>query len=396
MTMTPAAPPLAPRPDALGGTGAATAPGGAKPTRTAELTVVVPCRNEAENVPVMVERLDQALAGVAWEVVFVDDDSPDGTADVAKAIAERDPRVRCIRRVGRRGLASACVEGMLASAAPFVAVIDGDLQHDETLLPQMLAALRRGEADVVVGSRRVAGGGDEGLSSPFRRAVSEAGGKLAQAMLPVPLADPMSGFFALPRPLLEEVAPKLTATGFKILLDILLSADRPLRVLELPYAFRARERGASKLDAGVLLEFLSLLVDKALGGRVPPRFVSFCAVGAVGVLVHLAALALLEGVQDASFSTKQWEATAVAMTVNFFLNNRVTYRDRRLRGGALARGLLLFYAVCGIGAAANVGVATLLLNDGVLAWGMAGAAGALITVVWNYAVSSTLVWPAAR
>lgn len=364
--------------------------------RAAEFTVVVPCRNEAENVPLLVGRLRHALAGVDWEVVFVDDDSPDGTAAAAKAIAARDPRVRCIRRVGRRGLASACLEGMLSSSAPFVAVIDGDLQHDERLLPEMLAALRRGEAEVVVGSRRVAGGGDgEGLS-PVRRAVSEAGGALARAALPVPLADPMSGFFALPRPLLEEVAPRLNAGGFKILLDVLLSARRPLRVLELPYLFRARERGASKLDAGVLLEFLGLLLDKALGGRVPMRFVSFCVVGTVGVLVHLTALALLNAAQDASFSAMQWQATGVAMTANFFLNNRVTYRDRRLRGAGLARGLLLFYAVCGIGAAANVGVASLLVEGGALAWGAAGVAGALITVVWNYAVSSTLVWPAPR
>ena len=381
---------LAPRPDRLGGEQSAVAPA------SAELTVVVPCRNEAENVPVLVERLRRALAGVVWEVVFVDDDSPDGTAVVAKAIAARDPRVRCIRRVGRRGLSSACVEGMLASAAPFVAVMDGDLQHDERLLPLMLAALRQDEAEVVVGSRRVPGGDDAGGLSPLRRAVSEAGGALARAMLPVPVADPMSGFFALPRPLLEELAPRLTATGFKILLDILLSAGRPLRVAELPYGFRARERGASKLDAGVLLDFLGLLLDKALGGRVPPRFVSFCAVGIAGVLVHLATLAVLNGTQDVSFATKQWGATVVAMTANFFLNNLVTYRDRRLRGASLARGLLLFYAVCGIGAAANVGVASLLLDGGVFAWGAAGVAGALITVVWNYAVSSTLVWPAAR
>jgi len=363
----------------------------------AELTVVVPCRNEAENVPVMVERLGDALAGIAWEIIFVDDDSPDGTASVAKAIAARDPRVRCIRRVGRHGLASACVEGMLASAAPFLAVIDGDLQHDERLLPRMLEALRQGEAEVVVGSRRVAGGGDVGGLSPLRHAVSEAGGTLAKAMLPVPLADPMSGFFALPRPLLEEIAPRLTATGFKILLDILLSAGRPLRVLEMPYSFRARERGASKLDAGVLLEFLGLLVDKGLGGRVPSRFVSFCAVGVVGVAVHLAVLALLNGIQqDVSFARHQWEAAAAAMTANFLLNNYVTYHDRKLRGAALLRGLLLFYVVCGIGAAANVGVATLLLQNGIFAWGAAGVSGALITVVWNYAVSSTLVWPDPR
>jgi len=363
-----------------------------RPAATPRLTVVVPCYNEAGNVALMAGRLDAALAGIAWEAVFVDDDSPDGTWQVAKALAARDPRIRCIRRVGRRGLASACVEGMLASAAPFVAVIDGDGQHDEALLPAMLAALEAGRADVVVGSRRVAGGDAADGLSPLRRAVSGAGGALARALLPVRVADPMSGFFMLPRPLAEELAPRLNAGGFKILLDLLLSARTPPRVLELPYRFRARERGASKLDALVLIEFLGLLLDKALGGALPLRFVSFALVGAVGVLVHLAALWTALGAFGLGFGAAQWAATFAAMTANFFLNDRITYRDQRLHGRWLWRGLALFYLVSGIGAAANVGVATMLLRDGVLGWGLAGASGALLTVVWNYAVSSTLVW----
>ena len=231
----------------------------------------------------------------------------------------------------------------------------------------------------------------EGLS-PVRRLVSDGGAALANAALPVRVADPMSGFFALPRPLFEEIAPRLTATGFKILLDILLSAGRPLRIAEIPYTFRAREAGESKLDAGVLLEFGGLLADKALGGVVPLRFMAFALVGGIGVLVHLAALGLLHGLGPLAFEPAQWAATLVAMTANFLLNNRITYRDRRLRGPRLLRGLVLFYLVCGIGAAANVGVAGLLVRDGLLGWGLAGAAGALLTVVWNYAVSSTLVW----
>lgn len=360
------------------------------------LTVVVPCYNEARNVLPMVERLDAALAGVAWEAVFVDDDSPDGTAAIVKQLAARDPRIRCIRRIGRRGLASACVEGALSSSAPHVAVIDGDLQHDERLLPRMLEALEAGRAEVVVGSRHVAGGDAAGGLPPLRRAVSDAGSALARALLPVRVEDPMSGFFMLPRPLFEEIAPRLNATGFKILLDLLLSArgGRPLRVLELPYEFRAREHGASKLDALVLVEFLGLLLDKALGGVVPLRFLSFALVGAVGVLVHLAALGLAHGLLDIGFGAAQWIATLAAMTANFALNNRITYRDQRLRGGRLVRGLLLFYLVCGVGAAANVGIATVLVRDDILGWGLAGAAGAALTVVWNYAVSSTLVWRA--
>jgi dolichol-phosphate mannosyltransferase len=356
------------------------------------LAVVIPCYNEAANVAPMVERLDAALAGIAWEAIFVDDDSPDGTAARAKAIAARDPRIRCIRRIGRRGLASACVEGILSTAAPFVAVIDGDLQHDETILPRMLAALETDQAEVAIGSRNVEGGAmGEGLS-PVRRLVSDGGAALANAALPVKVSDPMSGFFALPRPLFEELAPRLTATGFKILLDVLLSAGRPLRIAEIPYTFRAREAGESKLDAAVLLEFGGLLADKALGGIVPLRFMAFALVGGIGVLVHLAVLGLLYGIGPLGFAAAQWSATFVAMTANFLLNNRITYRDRRLRGAALPRGLVLFYVVCGIGAAANVGVAGLLVRDGLVNWGLAGAAGALLTVVWNYAVSSTLVW----
>ncbi len=356
------------------------------------LAVVIPCYNEAANVAPMVERLDAALAGIAWEAIFVDDDSPDGTAARAKAIAARDPRIRCIRRIGRRGLASACVEGILSTAAPYVAVIDGDLQHDETILPRLLAAVESDAADIAIGSRNVEGGAmGQGLS-PVRRMVSDGGAALANAALPVKVADPMSGFFAMPRAVFDELAPRLTATGFKILLDVLLSAGRPLRVAEIPYTFRAREAGESKLDAAVLVEFGGLLADKALGGVVPLRFMAFALVGAIGVLVHLLVLGLLHGIGPFGFAAAQWIATFVAMTANFLLNNRITYRDRRLRGAALPRGLLLFYVVCGLGAAANVGIAGLLVRDDVLNWGLAGAAGALLTVVWNYAVSSTLVW----
>ena len=359
----------------------------------ARLAVIVPVFNEAANVGPLIQRLDAALAGIAWEAVFVDDDSPDGTAAEARRIAMVDPRIRCIRRIGRRGLASACMEGFLSVSAPFVAVIDGDLQHDETILPAMLAAVEAG-ADIAIGSRHVAGGAAQEGFSAARGALSDTGAKLARMLLPTPVADPMSGFFLLPRALVEEVAPRVAGRGFKILLDILLSARRKLRVAEIPYSFRSRQAGESKLDATVLLEFGGLLLDKATGGAVPLRFLSFAMVGAIGIVVHMVALFLLVQGLGFGFGAAQWGATLVAMTANFALNNRITYRDARLRGPALWRGLLVFYLVCGIGAAANVGIAGLLVRDGVLAWGLAGAAGALITVVWNYAVSSTLVWRA--
>jgi dolichol-phosphate mannosyltransferase len=359
----------------------------------ADLTVVVPCYNERPNVAPLVAALDAALIGIAWEVVFVDDDSPDGTAAEARRLGRLDGRVRCIRRVGRRGLSSAVIEGALASSALFVAVMDGDLQHDETRLPVMLEALRSGQYDLAVASRHVAGGDAAGLASRWRHLLSDAGTTLAHRFLPVKLSDPISGFFMLPRALFEQLAPALTAQGFKILLDLVLSAEAPLRVIEVPAEFRKRLAGESKLDVLVLTQFAGLLVDKALGGLLPLRFVSFAAVGLLGVVVNLLVLIAGRDELGLSFGMAQLAGTLVAMVFNFQLNNQITYRDQRLRGPRLWRGLLLFLVVCGIGAAANVGIARVLYQAHTY-WTLAGGIGAVIGVVWNYAVSATLVWRA--
>jgi len=358
-----------------------------------KLTVVVPCYNERPNVVPLVEKLDAALAGIAWEVLFVDDNSPDGTAAEARRLAQADSRVRCIRRIGRRGLASAVIEGALASSAPFIAVMDGDLQHDETRLAEMLARLQDGACDLVVASRHVAGGDAAGLASGFRHALSGAGIRIAQRLLPVRLTDPMSGFFMVRRRLFEAVAPRLTGKGFKILLDLVLSAPPALRVVEVPARFRPRAAGESKLDVLVAAQFLGLVLDKLLRGTVPLRFVAFAIVGALGVLVHLSVLSLAFHLGGLGFGAAQAVATVAAMACNFQLDNQITYRDYRLRGARVWKGLALFMAVCGLGAAANIGIArTLYLSH--TGWTMAGATGAVIGVVWNYAVSSTLVWRA--
>jgi dolichol-phosphate mannosyltransferase len=357
------------------------------------LSVVIPCYNERLNVAPMIAKLDAALAGVAWEAIYVDDDSPDGTAAEVRRIGQTDPRVRCIRRIGRRGLASAVIEGGLASSAAFVAVIDGDLQHDETRLPVMLQALQGGAYDLAVASRHVEGGDNTGLANRWRHALSDGGIRLAQMFLPTPLSDPMSGFFMLPRPLFEELARHLTGQGFKILLDLVLSAPAPLRVTEVPAQFRARVEGESKLDVLVLTQFAGLLIDKVLGGLVPLRFISFALVGALGVLVNLLVLAGLREATGLPFEAEVAVATVLAMVFNFELNNAVTYRDQRLRGPRLWRGLLLFMLVCGVGAIANIGIAQTLFAQH-MRWTVAGGIGAVIGVVWNYAVSATLVWRA--
>jgi dolichol-phosphate mannosyltransferase len=337
----------------------------------------------------MIASLDKALAGLAWEVVFVDDDSPDGTAAFARDMARADPRVRCIRRVGRRGLSSAVIEGALSSSADFVAVIDGDLQHDETRLPLMLAALEAG-ADLAVGSRHVEGGDSAGLSSPLREKLSAAGIRIARSVTRTQLSDPMSGFFMLRRSLFEACAARLTGQGFKILLDLVLASPSPLKIAEIPYKFRPRTAGESKLDALVLAQFAGLLIDKALRGTVPLRFITFALVGAFGVLINLAVLELARRA-GVGFGAAQSLGTVIAMIANFWLNNQLTYRAQRLKGRRVWRGLLLFLVVCGLGAIANIGIARALYAENGSDI-FSGAAGAAVGVVWNYAVSATLVW----
>jgi dolichol-phosphate mannosyltransferase len=355
----------------------------------AMISVVVPCYNERDNVAAMVAALDAALSGMSWEAIFVDDDSPDGTADAVRDIAVRDSRVRCIRRVGRRGLASAVIEGALSSSADTIVVIDGDLQHDPARIPAMLASLDAG-ADIAVGSRHVAGGDAAGLSGAWRHRISQAGIEVAQRIMRVRIADPMSGYFALRRDLFDRLAPRLAGQGFKILLDLLLSAPAPLRVAEIPVQFQARVAGESKLDVLVITQFGGLLVEKLTGGVLPPRFVSFALVGAIGVLVHYCVL-IAGRRAGLSFEVDQTAATIIAMICNFWLNNAVTYRAIRLRGARLARGLVLFMLVCGLGAIANIGIAS-TLYEAHSGWAPSGILGAVIGVVWNYAVSATLVW----
>ena len=358
--------------------------------KTPVLSVVVPCYREQPNVAPMVAALDAALAGIDWEVIFVDDDSPDGTADAARALARTDTRVRCLRRVGRRGLSSAVIEGALSSSATFVAVIDGDLQHDETILPAMLDAVRAG-ADIAVGSRHVGGGDAAGLASPQRQRLSAAGIGLARKLAGVAISDPMSGFFLLRQSLFEDLAHRLNGQGFKILLDLLLSAPTPLKVAELPYRFRPRAAGESKLDILVMVQFAGQFVDRALGGMVPLRFIAFALVGLFGIFVNLAAMQASRAA-GLGFGPAQTLGTIVAMVANFELNNRLTYRTMKLRGVRYWQGLVLFMLVCGLGAIANIGIAGALYHRGDANGLAASAAGSAIGVVWNYAVSATLVW----
>ena len=370
---------------------------------TLRLAVILPTLNERGNLRALVERLSAALDGIAWEAIFVDDNSRDGTADEARAIALADPRIRCIQRIGRRGLASAAIEGMCATAAPVVAVMDADHQHDPKLLPGMLAAIESGDYDLAYASRFAEGASTEAWGRPDRVKASGFANALARRVTGVDLSDPMSGYFMLRAETLRADAARLSGVGFKILLDILATADAPMRVKEFPLDFAARAHGESKLDRTVVFEFLVGLYDKWLGRIIPTRFALFGTVGALGAVVHMSVLALVLHLFGARFAVShypketafivgQTAAAFTAMSFNFVLNNELTYADKRLRGfGPLLRGWLKFAMTCSFGMLANIGVSTALVRVGFHPYPSA-IAGIILASVWNFALSSKFVW----
>lgn len=356
-----------------------------------DLAIILPTLNERGNLAPLVARIEHALGPDGWEVLIVDDDSKDGTADEARDLALADRRVRVIQRIGRRGLASAAIEGFCATAAPFAAVMDADHQHDPALLPRMLAALKAGEAQICVASRFAEGASTADWDEPGRERLSGFANAIARRITGVDLTDPMSGYFMLPTATARALVPRLSGIGFKILLDLLATADSPMTVKEFPLNFSKRREGESKLDRAVLFDFLAGLYDKTLGRVIPTRFALFGTVGALGVVVHYAVLGALLAVA-AAFWQAQLAAVITAMSFNFWLNNWLTYRDKRLKGwGEVLRGWAGFCLTCAIGAFANVAVATFLNQQGVF-WALAALAGILIGSVWNYALSSRFVW----
>jgi dolichol-phosphate mannosyltransferase len=352
--------------------------------------VVIPTFNERDNIGVLLARIEKALVGVAWQAIVVDDTSPDGTAMFVKTLARTDPRIICLQRIGRRGLAGAVLEGILASPAPYVAVMDADMQHDETLLPTMLRTLETGTADLVIGSRYLDANGPAAGFSPLRKAGSALATRLARRVLKADVSDPVSGFFMIRRDVVQAVAHQLSSHGFKILFDIIASQPSPLRIVELPYAFGARASGESKLDRRTVFEYLGLILTKATGDLIPPRALLFFLVGASGLAVHLTVLtlALRAGLM---FWAAQAIAAVTAMTSNYLINNEVTFRDKRLRGLAILIGYLRFFALCSVGLVANVAVGDLVNRLTSIAW-LAGAAGAVFGAVWNYVSTSLAVW----
>ncbi len=358
------------------------------------ISIVTPTYNEALNVKKFIHSLEIVPINKEYEIIFVDDNSEDKTYLIVKNIAKNKKNIRCIRRIGRRGLSSAVIEGILSSSAELILVMDSDLQHDEKKIPSMIKLLYEKQLDLVICSRFLKFNHADGLSK-IRNILSKVANLLANKISKAQLTDPMSGFFLIRRSVFDEIAPNLSGIGFKILLDIFASSKKKIKYQEINFSFRKRIHGESKLDSLVIWEYLLLLWECKFGKIVPSRFLSFCLIGGSGVIVHIFFLYLLIR-SDLVFLYAQTISTIIAMTSNFLLNNILTYRDRRKKGYEAIKALFVFYITCGVGAIANIGVSNMLYIGNISGisglWYISGLVGALVGSIWNFLMSTLITW----
>jgi dolichol-phosphate mannosyltransferase len=373
------------------------------------LSVVTPTYDEAENVPLLIERVHAALEGIPHEIIVADDDSPDRTWEVAERIAATDPTVRVMRRFHDHGLSAAVLDGMSVARGDHLAVMDADLQHDESILPRMLETVRGGDVDVCVGSRSTEGGG-YGEWGAGRRLVSWVATLIARLLLRVPVSDPMSGYFVVTRRAYEEAAPRINPRGFKILLEF-IGRDRELRVAEVGYEFRLRTHGETKLNRSVIRSYLLAVAELRLGRQVDPALLLYVLVGLVGLAVNSAMFALAEalgfplwdtGLNEAldPISTSFLFSVQISIFVLFVLNNEFTFWEQRYRGWKLFPAFAAYEAMSLVGTLAHVGTFTYLQNLGFLFSVVGdGAArtvhnllGAVVALVVNWYLNTTYLW----
>lgn len=359
------------------------------------LSVIVPTYNERDNVAAIVGKLDCVLQFLPWEVIFVDDASPDDTAHVVREIARVDRRVRLISRHNRRGLSSAVIEGGLAAAGEVIAVMDGDLQHDEGILPELYRRVAEGEADIASASRFLEDHASEGLANDTRLQISHTGISAANKFFGLHLTDPLTGFFAMRRADLERTAPDLSGLGFKILLDLITSMDPAPRVSEVPFRFRPRVAGESKLDHRVMYDFGLFFLERSVSRVVPipGTWLSLAVVSALGVVIHLALIVPAVSVLGVPFIPAQLAATLVSLFATFSMNNLLSRGDSTLQGRRFWMGFAVFGLLSAAGVAANVGVAALIhTGSNHLVYVVPAIAGAIISVPWNFAANKAFAY----
>ena len=377
--------------------------------RQIDISVVIPTYNEAENLPMLVEKLSLVLKDFSYEIVVVDDNSPDKTWEVADNLSSQYP-VRMIRRFTEKGLSSAVMVGMASSHGKIFTVIDADLQHDERIIPKMYDALTKSGADIAIGSRAVLGG-SYGDWSKRRRFMSMVATTMAKTLLRVKITDPMSGFFSITRECFNKTAEKINPRGFKILLEF-VGRNKDLKIKEIGYTFRNRVFGETKLSASEIRNYLIALYDIRFGKYIPPIFFLYSLVGVSGVFVNLSFFKLGEFLGFPRIYTGISEFidpvyTAVpfgyqmAIFTNYYLNNTFTFYEKRKKGfRAFLAGFLMFQLVSLFGLFIQTGVFQLLHINGFLYGAFAeewralfnNACGIVVALVSNYYLNMNFTW----
>ena len=381
------------------------------------VSVIVPTYNEADNIVEVINRLQRALSDQSHEILVVDDDSPDETWKLARGHGAGDPTVRVIRRIGERGLASAVLDGMAAAEGDALAVMDGDLQHDEAALPEMVRSVLDGAADVCVGSR-TGESGSFGDRARLRHWLTAAGTALVRWLLPRlrRTSDPLSGFFVVSRGLYERTAPRISRglREYKILWAFLASRE-DVAVTEVGYDFRPRGGGETKLSTAVLLDDLVNALVLRLGRAVSPLFVKYCLVGASGVAVSLAVYGIgeLAGLPAVSLGitpdlnpiyVSALLGIQASIVTNFLANNFFTFYDRRYRRWGLLGGLSLFQAVSIVGVFVQLAVFQLLHRNGFptatvnadVAAAVNNGIGLAVATITNFFLNVSITWNRVR
>jgi len=355
-----------------------------------EISVILPTYNEVENIPLIVPRLEAVLQPFSHEILIMDDNSPDGTYELAERLAAENPHIRVVRRLANRGLSPAVAEGFSVAKGQYMLVMDADMQHDETVIPEFVSRFRAG-AELVVGTRKAHGGGIENWSY-FRRFLSWGATKAAEVFLPRACSDPMSGYFGVTRSFYNRIAASINPRGFKILLEI-LARSRGATIAEVGYTFRPRQHGKSKLTASVALAYLVALYDLRFGRYLPLRFVKYAMVGFSGIFVN--ALFFWLGRNFLVLRDSQALVMAILLSIasNFFLNNYFTFRDRTLVGFRnVLWGYLKYNFICLGGAFINYAITMNLKNDFGFNIDFANLLGVAVATFWNYFINLNITW----
>ena len=358
------------------------------------ISIIIPTFNEAKNIRSLINNLANLLNNLDYEIIVVDDDSPDGTANEVNKLMEQNKNIYLISRVGRYGLSSAIKEGLIFGKGEYLIVLDGDGQHDANCILDLIKKIKETNSDMVIASRFLDSSEIKGLSEKrsFGSKLANIAARISLSSNYSNLTDYLSGCFCLKRKNTELFIRKIEINGFKFLYEILALSKGRLSIVEVPLLFKERNHGKSKLDLAIVWDFFISILHNISYRILPRRAISFGLVGISGVFVQLLITLLLINIFLIEFKSALPFSVVCAATSNFLINNQLTFRNNRLRNLALLKGLLKFLLVASLPVIANVGIATAFyqyISSDTL---IAQIAGIAIVYAWNYLASSLFVW----